>query len=57
MLSILQFCIRFILALGIKLGIAFMVMCTALVIICIFCGDIKINIVRSETEKENRQEK
>jgi hypothetical protein len=45
MLSILQFCIRFILALGTTLGIAFMVMCTALVIICVFCGDGYISII------------
>lgn len=34
-------------------GLVFMIACTAFVIACIIKGDIKINIVRNEAEKEN----
>lgn len=33
--------------LGVILGLAFMVLCTVFVIICIIHGDIKISIVRN----------
>ena len=35
-------------------GLAFMIVCTAFMIVCIIHGDIKINIVRNETERENK---
>lgn len=34
-------------------GLAFMVVCTVFVVICVIHGDIKISIVRNETEKGN----
>ena len=34
-------------------ALAFMVVCTVFVVVCIVRGDIKINIVRSNEEKEN----
>ena len=40
--------------LGAILGLAFMVLCTIFVIICIIHGDIRINIVRDETENKEK---
>lgn len=37
---------------GAPVGLAFMVLCTVFVITCVICGDIRINIVRCEEEKE-----
>ena len=45
MVNTLQFCVRFLLVLGVIVGIAFMVMCTVFVIISIIHGDIKITTV------------
>ena len=53
LLAILQAMLKFTFDLGTILGLAFMVICTVLVIICFFHGDIRINIVRNEAEKEN----
>lgn len=39
--------------LGMIAGLAFMVLCTVFVVVCVVRGDIKINITRNETEKEN----
>ena len=36
------------------LGLAFMVICTIFVVICIIHGDIRINIVRDETENKKK---
>jgi len=33
-------------------GLAFMVVCTVFVVVCIIRGDIKISITRTENEKE-----
>lgn len=54
MLSTLQPTFKFILTIGIVLGIAFMVLCTAFVIISLIRGDIKIGMVKDETEKQNK---
>lgn len=50
--AILQALLKFVLRLGVILGLAFMVACTVFVIYCIIHGDIKINIIRNEIEKE-----
>lgn len=34
-------------------GLAFMIACTVFVIVCVIKGDIKINIIRNEADKEN----
>lgn len=34
-------------------GLAFMVVCTVFVVVCVIRGDIKINISKNETEKED----
>lgn len=39
--------------LSIIFGLVFMIACTVFVIVCIAHGDIKINIVRNEANKEN----
>ena len=53
LLAILQTLFDFMLKLGVIFGLAFMIVCTVFVIVCIIHGDIKINIVRSKDEKEN----
>ncbi len=55
MLATLQFLIKFILVLSMKLGIVFMIACTVFVIVAFIRGDIKINIniVKSKTEEKN----
>lgn len=35
-------------------GLAFMIVCTVFVVVCVIRGDIKIKIVRDEAEKENK---
>ena len=52
LLTMLQAMLKFVLILGAIFGLAFMVVCTALVIACVVRGDISINIVRSRTEEE-----
>lgn len=39
--------------LSIIFGLVFMIACTVFVIVCIAHGDIRINITRDGTEKEN----
>lgn len=51
---ILKNLLKFILSLSAIFGLAFMVACTAFVIICVIRGDIKINMIRSKVEKENK---
>lgn len=53
LLAILQTLFNFMLKLGVILGLAFIMVCTVFVIVCIIHGDIKINIVRSNEEKGN----
>lgn len=36
-------------------GLAFMVLCTVFVVVCVIRGDIKISIIRNETEKGNEE--
>lgn len=54
LVAILQTMLQFVLKLGAIFGLAFMVMCTFLVIVCVIRGDIKISIIRDKTEKENQ---
>ena len=54
LLAILQTLFNFMLKLGVILGLAFIMVCTVFVIDCIIRGDIKINIVRNEAERENK---
>lgn len=49
LLAILQILLK----ICIIFGLAFMVVCTVFVVVCIIRGDIKINVVRSNEEKEN----
>lgn len=53
LLAMLQALFNFMLKLSVVFGLAFMIVCTVFVIVCIIHGDIKINIVRSNEEKEN----
>lgn len=46
--------LKFILSLSVIFGLAFMVACTAFVIICLVHGDIKISIIRSKEENEKK---
>lgn len=46
--------LKFILSLSVIFGLAFMVVCTAFVIICLVHGDIKISIIRSKEENEKK---
>lgn len=52
MLATLQFLIKFILVLSMKLGIIFMIACTVFVIVSFIRGDIKINLLRNKTEEK-----
>ena len=52
--AVLKAILKLVLTLGVALGLIFMVACTVFVIICIIRGDIKINIVKHETEKEKK---
>lgn len=40
--------------LSVILGLVFMIACTVFVIVCVIRGDIKIKIIRSKEEKENK---
>ena len=53
LLAALQALFNFVSKLSVIFGFIFMVACTVFVIICFVHGDIKINIIRSEDEKEN----
>lgn len=50
---IIQILFKFMLELGAIFALAFMIACTVFVVVCVIRGDIKINIIRNETEKEN----
>lgn len=52
MLAALQPILKFILTFGAVVGIAFMIMCTAFVIISFIRGDIRISMVKDDTEKK-----
>ena len=54
MLATLQLIFKFILTIGAALGVLFMIVCTIFVVISFIHGDIKISMVRDETEKENK---
>lgn len=54
MLATLQLIFKFILTISATLGILFMNVCTVFVVISFIHGDIKISMVRDETEKENK---
>ena len=51
----LQPIFRFILTFGATLGVVFMIICTIFVVISLIHGDIKISMVRDETDKEDKQ--
>ena len=50
---VMQTLFKFMLELGVILGLAFMVACTVFVVVCVARGDIKISITRTENGKEN----
>lgn len=50
----LQALIKIVLNLGAIFGLAFMLACTVFVIISIIHGNIRINIVRDETENKEK---
>ncbi len=50
--NVLQPILKFALNLGAELGIAFMMICTIFVIICIINGGIKIRKITDETKDE-----
>lgn len=54
MLAALQFGIKFILNLGMKLMAIFIIACAVLVIVSFIRGDIKININIVETKEEDK---
>lgn len=51
MLAALQPTFKFILTIGVVLGIAFMILCMAFVFISLIHGDIRIGMIEDETEK------
>lgn len=53
LLAILQTLFNFMLKLGVIFALAFMIVCTIFVIVCIVHGDIRISIVKSNAEKGN----
>lgn len=55
MLLTLQLIFKFILTFSAKLGIVFMILCTAFVVVLLIRGDIKISIIKDETEKQNKK--
>ena len=54
LVAILQVLFKFVLKLCVTLGFIFMVACTVFVVVCAIRGDIKINITKSESEKEEK---
>lgn len=50
----LQPMLKFVLNIGATFGLVFMSLCTVFVIINIIHGDIRINIVRDETENKEK---
>lgn len=55
MLATLQLIFKFILTFSAKLGIVFMILCTAFVVVLLIRGDIKISMIKDETEKQNKK--
>lgn len=55
LIAILPYLLKFVLELGALFGLAFMVVCTVFVVICIIHGDIKINIISDKDKKEGKQ--
>lgn len=53
MLATLQSVFRFILTFSAALGVVFMIVCTTFVIISLIRGDIKIGMIKDETEKQD----
>lgn len=53
-LATLQLIFKFILTISAALGIVFMILCTAFVVVSVIRGDIKIGMVKDETEKQNK---
>mgnify|MGYP007101007558 FL=1 len=53
MLAALQFIVRNLLILSTIIGLAFMIVCTVSLIVCIIHVDFNINIVISKDEKGN----
>ncbi len=54
MLATLQLIFKFILTISATLGIVFMIVCTIFVVISFIHGDIKMSMIKDETEKENK---
>lgn len=54
MISTIKYYLRYFLTLCFIAAIAFMVACTVLVVVCAIRGDIKVNIIKSESEKEEK---
>ena len=54
MLATLQPIFKLILTIGAALGIVFIIVCTAFVIISLIRGDIKISMIKDETEKQDK---
>lgn len=54
MLATLQYVFKFILTFSAKLGIVFMILCTAFVVVSVIRGDIKIGMAKDETEKQDK---
>lgn len=53
LIAILKSLFKFVLTIGGTLGIVVMMMCMAFVVISFIRGDIRINIIRDKTKKEN----
>ncbi len=54
MLAILQPILNFILTFSAVLGVVFMIVCTAFVIISLIRSDIKISMIKDATEKQDK---
>lgn len=55
MLATLQPIFRFILTFSAIVGIVFMIICTIFVVISFIHGDIKISMLKDDTDKEDEQ--
>lgn len=55
MLETLQLTLKFILTFSAIVGIIFMILCTVFVVVLLIRGDIKISMIKDETEKKNKK--
>lgn len=54
MLETLQLTLKFILTFSAIVGIIFMILCTAFVVVLLIRGDIKISMIKDETQNQDK---